>query len=133
MKKRKKKKINIEDLNEDQSPNMTTQEEFDIKLNKILEEKGIKKNMKITKDQLKEIFDIMYAQEFPLKNVPEVPIDPKTVSEEFLKDIFDKLASSLDYDDEIKASQIKEYISPKKVHEEADEFLKELGRIAKDL
>ena len=57
MKKRKKKKINIEDLNEDQSPNMTTQEEFDIKLNKILEEKGIKKNMKITKDQLKEIFE----------------------------------------------------------------------------
>ena len=81
MKKRKKKKINIEDLNEEQSPNMTTQEEFDIKLNKILEEKGIKKNMKITKDQLKEIFDIIYAQEFPLKNVPEIPIDPKTVSE----------------------------------------------------
>ena len=103
--------------------NMMTEEEFETKLKEVLEEKRIRKNHKITKDKLKEIFEAIYEKDFILPELPEDPkdeeenskFDAKEESKRFLNEIFFKLARSLDYDDEIKPSEIKEYISPKRV------------------
>ena len=102
---------------------MMTEEEFEVKLKDVLIEKRIKKNHKITKDKLKEIFEAIYEKDFMLPDLPEDAkdeedksnFDSKEESKRFLNEIFYKLARSLDYDDEIKPSEIKEYISPKRV------------------
>ena len=88
---------------------MMTEEEFEIKLQEILKEKRIRKNFKITKDKLKEIFEEIYEKDFALPDLPEgekdldteTKLDPKEESKRFLNEIFYKLARSLDYDDEI--------------------------------
>lgn len=113
---------------------MMTEEEFEIKLQEILKEKRIRKNFKITKDKLKEIFEEIYEKDFALPDLPEgekdldteTKLDPKEESKRFLNEIFDKLARSLDYDDEILPNQIKEYISPKRVQEVVGEIVENL-------
>ena len=116
-----------------------TDEEFDIKLNQVLKEKRIRKNMKITKDKLKEIFEAMYGNDFTLPNLPDdnkdgdINIDPEEETKRFINEMFFKLARSLDYDDEITPSQIKEYISPKRVQEVVGEILEGLMEAMKDL
>ena len=113
---------------------MMTEEEFEIKLQEILKEKRIRKNFKITKDKLKEIFEEIYEKDFALPDLPEgekdldteVKLDPKEESKRFLNEIFYKLARSLDYDDEILPNQIKEYISPKRVQEVVGEIVENL-------
>ena len=113
---------------------MMTEEEFEIKLQEILKEKRIRKNFKITKDKLKEIFEEIYEKDFALPDLPEgekdldteTKLDPKEESKRFLNEIFFKLARSLDYDDEILPNQIKEYISPKRVQEVVGEIVENL-------
>ena len=113
---------------------MMTEEEFEIKLQEILKEKRIRKNFKITKDKLKEIFEEIYEKDFALPDLPEgekdldteTKLDPKEESKRFLNEIFYKLARSLDYDDEILPNQIKEYISPKRVQEVVGEIVENL-------
>ena len=113
---------------------MMTEEEFEIKLQEILKEKRIRKNFKITKDKLKEIFEEIYEKDFALPDLPEgekdldteAKLDPKEESKRFLNEIFYKLARSLDYDDEILPNQIKEYISPKRVQEVVGEIVENL-------
>ena len=114
---------NEKDKEKEKENHMMTEEEFETKLKEVLEEKRIRKNHKITKDKLKEIFEAIYEKDFILPELPEDPkdeedksnFDPKEESKRFLNEIFFKLARSLDYDDEIKPSEIKEYISPKRV------------------
>ena len=96
-----------------------TEDEFKEKLKEILEEKHIRKSTKITKDKLKQIFEAIYEKDFILPDLPEDSKDDADTekfeeSKRFLNEIFFKLASSLYYDDEIKQSEIKEYISPKR-------------------
>ena len=113
---------------------MMTEEEFEIKLQEILKEKRIRKNFKITKDKLKEIFEEIYEKDFALPDLPEgekdldteTKLDPKEESKRFLNEIFYKLTRSLDYDDEILPNQIKEYISPKRVQEVVGEIVENL-------
>ena len=120
---------------------MMTEEEFEEKLKKILEEKRIRKNMKITKDKLKEIFEAIYEKDFELPNIPEdlkegednTEVDPKEDSKRFLNEIFYKLARSLDYDDEISPNQIKEYISPERVKVVVGEIVEHLIEVMGDL
>ncbi len=122
---------------------MMTDEEFEEKLQVILKEKRIRKNMKITKDKLKEIFEAIYEKDFTLPELPEdikeskekegEHIDPKEESKRFLNEIFFKLARSLDYDDEITPSQIKEYIAPKRVQVVVGEIVENLIGMMGDL
>ena len=125
---------------------MMTDEEFEEKLQEILKEKRIRKNMKITKDKLKEIFEIIYEKDFTLPDLPEdlkkerekeeddkIDVDPKEESKRFLNEIFFKLARSLDYDDEISPDQIKEYISPKRVQVVVGEIVENLIGMMGDL
>ncbi len=106
-----------------------TDEEFEEKLQKILEEKNIKKNKKITKDILKKIFDDLYSKEFDIPEIPEESsedIDPRDETLKFLNEVFGKLTHSLDYDDEIEVSDIKNWISPMKVKESVNEIIENL-------
>ena len=116
-----------------------TDEEFEEKLQGILKEKRIKKNMKITKDKLKEIFEAMYEKDFELPDLPKdskdekTDLDPKEESQRFLNEMFFKLARSLDYDDEITIDQIKDYISPKRVQVVVGEIVDSLIGMMGDL
>ena len=145
----KEKEINKEENEEtsetkgekEKENHMMTEEEFEEKLKKILEEKRIRKNMKITKDKLKEIFEAIYEKDFELPNIPEdlkegedkTEVDPKEESKRFLNEIFYKLARSLDYDDEITINQIKEYISPERVKVVVGEIVEHLIEVMGDL
>ena len=120
---------------------MMTEDEFEEKLKEILEEKHIRKNTKITKDKLKEIFEAIYEKDFILPDLPEdskddedtEKFDSKEESKRFLNEIFFKLARSLDYDDEIKPSEIKEYISPKRVQDVVGDIAQSLIEAMGDL
>ena len=118
---------------------MMTDEEFEEKLKGILKEKRIKKNMKITKDKLKEIFEAMYEKDFELPDLPKdskdekTDLDPKEETQRFLNEMFFKLARSLDYDDEITIDQIKDYISPKRVQVVVGEIVDSLIGMMGDL
>ena len=124
---------------EGEDGHMMTDEEFEQKLKEILKEKRIKKNMKITKDKLKEIFEAMYEKDFELPDLPKdtkeekIDLDPKEESKRFLNEMFSKLARSLDYDDEITQDQIKEYISPKRVQVVVGEIVESLIGMMGDL
>ena len=126
---------------EKEQSHMMTDEEFEIKLQEVLKEKKIKKNFKITKDKLKEIFEAIYEKDFALPDLPEdikeggdkQELDPKEESKRLLNEIFFKLSRSLDYDDEITPSQIKEYISPKRVQVVVGEIVEGLIEAMKDL
>ena len=48
-----------------------TEEEFETKLKEFLEVKRRRKNHKITKDKLKEIFEDIYEKDFILQELPE--------------------------------------------------------------
>ena len=100
---------------------------FEEQLQKILEEKNISKTQNINKEILNQIFDIIYDKDFGLDNLPkDNDSDEKLDSKQFLKDIFKKLARGLDYDDEIKVSDIKEWISPQRVKKIVNEIVENL-------
>ena len=123
----------IDQLNEEEGRIMSD-EVFEAKLQKVLEERHLTKKKKITKEVLQQIFEAIYNKEFDLPDLPDLPqddndpidINPKFESKQFLEDIFNKLAKSLDYDDEIKVSDIKEWISPIKVKEALNEIIEGL-------
>ena len=127
---KEKQKNKEEELNEEENGRgIMTDEEFEEKLQKILEEKNIKKNKKITKDILKKIFDDLYSKEFDIPEIPEESsedIDPRDETLKFLNEVFGKLTHSLDYDDEIEVSDIKNWISPMKVKESVNEIIENL-------
>ena len=107
---------------------------FDEKLRKIIEEKNLKPNKKITKAQLKTIFVLIYKKEDKPGEVrrrldpdPENELTPQEQSEKFMETLFNKVAKGLDYDDKIKVKDIKEWIPPKKTQEAYDELLYSLA------
>ena len=129
--KRRRKDDNDNLKEEDDDNAIMSDEEFQQKLGKILEEKKIEKNQKITKEILKNVFDDLYNKEFNLTDLPDdnsagLDIDPKDETRRFMDEIFDKLTKGLDYDDEINVSDINEYISPKKVRESVNEIIENL-------
>ena len=136
-----KEETNSKEKEKEAENHMMTEEEFEIKLQEILKEKRIRKNFKITNDKLKEIFEEIYEKDFALPDLPEgekdldteTKLDPKEESKRFLNEIFFKLARSLDYDDEITPSQIKEYIAPKRVQVVVGEIVENLIGMMGDL
>ena len=74
---------------EKEENSIMSEEEFKEKLGKILEEMKIKKEQKITKDILKNIFDALYNREFNLEDLPYdtsggLDIDAKAETKRFI-------------------------------------------------
>ena len=105
---------------------------FDEKLKKIIEEKNLNPNKKITKEQLKTIFVLIYKkEEKPGErrkfSDEESELSPKEQSEQFMDTLFNKVAKGLDWDDKIKVKDIKEWIPPEKTKEAYNEMLYSLA------
>ena len=105
---------------------------FDEKLKRIIEEKQLKPNKKITKEQLKSIFVLIYKkEEKPDKkrrfDDEENELTPEEQSEKFMETLFNKVAKGLDWDDKIKVKDIKEWIPPEKTKEAYNEMLYSLA------
>ena len=102
---------------------------FDEKLKRIIEEKQLKPNKKITKEQLKSIFVLIYKkEEDPNKkrrriDDEENELTPQEQSDKFMETLFNKVAKGLDWDDKIKVKDIKEWIPPEKTKEAYNEML----------
>ena len=106
---------------------------FDQKLKQIIEEKNLKPNKKITKQQLKTIFVLIYKKEDNPNEKrrrrfdEESELTPEEQSEQFMDTLFNKVAKGLDWDDKIKVKDIKEWIPPVKTREAYDEMLYSLA------
>ena len=104
---------------------------FDEKLKKIIEEKNLNPNKKITKEQLKTIFVLIYKKEEKpgerRKYDEDSELTPQEQSEQFMDTLFNKVAKGLDWDDKIKVKDIKEWIPPEKTKEAYNEMLYSLA------
>ena len=133
----------LENKEEEEESSAMTEEEFEEKLKVILKERHLdNKKKKITKDIMREIFDQIYGNEF---DMPEVPpeivnedgekLDPdlKPDSKVLKNEIFDKATRSLDYDDEILVTDIKNWISPKNIKSAVNEIVSNLIGMMGDL
>ena len=134
-KKRKKKKNKIKTEEPQFEPTTSgvyiNETIFDEKLKRIIEEKNLKPNKKITKAQLKTIFVLIYKKEDKPGEIrrtdPESGLTPEEQSDKFMETLFNKVARGLDYDDKIKVKEIKEWIPPNKTQEAYDELLYSLA------
>ena len=104
---------------------------FDEKLKKIIQEKNLNPNKKITKEQLKTIFVLIYKKEEKpgerRKYDEDSELTPQEQSEQFMDTLFNKVAKGLDWDDKIKVKDIKEWIPPEKTKEAYNEMLYSLA------
>ena len=134
-KRKKKKKIHYEQpqLIPETSGVHINDTVFDQKLKQIIEEKNLKPNKKITKQQLKTIFVLIYKKEDNPNEKrrrrfdEESELTPEEQSEQFMDTLFNKVAKGLDWDDKIKVKDIKEWIPPVKTREAYDEMLYSLA------
>ena len=90
---------------------------FDEKLKRVIEERNLKPNKKITKEQLKSIFVYIYKkEEDPEKKKrfkdEDNELTPEEQSEKFMDTLFNKVVKGLDWDDKIKVKDINEWIPP---------------------
>ena len=117
-------------INEDEGF-FISDEKFDEKLKTILEEKNLKSNKKITKQQLRTIFELIYKMEKKQSEIKpeenENGINPEQHSKEFMDSIFSESTKSLDYDDKIRVKEIKEWINPLRVQTAYAELLQGLA------
>ena len=117
-------------INEDEGF-FISDEKFDEKLKTILEEKNLKPKKKITKQQLRTIFELIYKTEKKQSEIKpeenENGINPEQHSKEFMDSIFSESTKSLDYDDKIKVKEIKEWINPLRVQTAYAELLQGLA------
>ena len=106
-------------------------ENFDEKLKDILAEKNLKPNKKITKQQLRTIFELIYKTEKKQSEIKSEEYDeglnPEVTSKEFMESVFSESTKSLDYDDKIKVKEIKEWINPLRVQTAYAELLQGLA------
>ena len=131
-----------ENKEEEEESSAMTEEEFEEKLKAILKERHLDRKKKITKDVMREIFDQIYGNEF---DMPEAPpeivnedgeqLDPelRPDSKVLKNEIFDKATRSLDYDDEILVTDIKNWISPKNIKSVMNEIVSNLIGMMGDL
>ena len=85
-----------------------TQRTFNEKFDKIFEERGLKNKKKITKEQLRSVFDEIYKDEL-IRDDPDKDEDPHRL----LELIFNEIFKRYDYDDKINIKGIKKLINPK--------------------
>ena len=105
---------------------------FDEKLKSVLEEKNLKPKKKITKEQLRTIFTIIYKKEEKLGE-DKGEVDPETgltaleQNKQYMDSIYNEVTKSLDYDDKIRVKDIKEWIHPMRVQVAYAELLQGLA------
>ena len=103
---------------------------FDEKLKAILEEKHLKPKKKITKEQLRTIFVLIYNKKKRPEEEVEIPesnLSPEEQNKQYMDSIFNEVAKGLDYDDKIRVRDIKEWIHPFKVQAAYSELLQGLA------
>ena len=126
-----KEKEKETEVNDNDAGFFISDEVFDEKLKNILEEKNLKPKKKITKPQLRAIFEIIYKTEPKEDDIKPEEIDPEINNEvhskEFMDSIFNEATKSLDYDDKIKVKEIKEWINPTRVQKAYLELLQGLS------
>jgi len=119
------------EVNDNDAGFFISDEVFDEKLKNILEEKNLKPKKKITKQQLRAIFEIIYKTEPKEDDIKPEEIDPEinpeVHSKQFMDSIFNEATKSLDYDDKIKVKEIKEWINPTRVQKAYLELLQGLS------
>ena len=106
-----------------------SEEKFDEKLKQILKERKLKSKSKISKDLLRVIFNEIYKKDFEVPDLPPEEaskMNPDEESKKFMGQIFDKVARGLDYDEKIRANQIKDWISPKRAQNAMNEVMQNL-------
>ena len=114
-------------INEDEGF-FISDEIFDEKLQKILEERNLKPKKKITKQQLRIIFELIYKTEKKQSDPENIDgISQEAHSKEFMDSIFSESTKSLDYDDKISVKKIKEWINPLRVQKAYAELLQGLA------
>ena len=132
----------IENKEEEEESSAMTEEEFEEKLKVILKERHLDRKKKITKDIMREIFDQIYGNEFDMPEAPpeivnengeQLDPDLKPDSKVLKNEIFDKATRSLDYDDEILVTDIKNWISPKNIKSAVNEIVSNLIGMMGDL
>ena len=117
---------------EEQTGFYISEKVFDAKLKVILNEKNLKPKKKITKEQLRTIFSIIYKkEEKPGEEKggvdPETGLTPEQQNKQYMDSIFNEVTKSLDYDDKIRVKEIKEWINPYRVQEAYAELLQGLA------
>ena len=117
---------------EEQSGFYISEKVFKEKLKAILQEKNLKPKKKITKEQLRTIFELIYKKENKSGDEnegvdPETGLTPEQQNKQYMDSIFNQVARSLDYDDKIRVKEIKDWIPPIKVQEAYAELLKGLA------
>ena len=126
-----KEKEKEAEVNDNDAGFFISDEIFDEKLKNILEEKNLKQKKKITKQQLRAIFEIIYKTEPKEDDIKPEEIDPEinpeVHSKQFMDSIFNEATKSLDYDDKIKVKEIKEWINPTRVQKAYLELLQGLS------
>lgn len=104
---------------------------FDEKLKNITKERNLKPKKKITKQQLRLIFELIYKEEKKESDIKldenEYDISPEEHSKQFMDSIFNEVTKSLDYDDKIRVKEIKEWINPTRVQRAYAELLQGLA------
>ena len=129
----KKEKEKENDIDDPDAGFFISDKVFDEKLQKILEEKNLnlKPKKKITKQQLRLFFEIIYKTEHKQGDIKPEEIDPEINPEEhskqFMDSIFNEATKSLDYDDKIRVKEIKEWINPTRVQKAYLELLQGLS------
>ena len=100
---------------------------FNEKLKAALEKRNLKPNKKINKDILKKIFIEIYTKKYDDDSVYEKKegekMSKKESDDKMLNDVFENVGRSLDYDDKIKVSEIKEWIGPKRAQSGLNEIM----------
>ena len=122
------KENEAEEEEEENSGFYISEKKFDEKLKEIIDEKKLKPKKKITKEQLRVIFNIIYKKEEKPeeKNNPDNDFLPEDHNKQYMDSIFNEVTKSLDYDDKIRVKEIKEWINPLKVQEAYAELLQGL-------
>ena len=122
----------VEEEEEERSGFYISEKVFKEKLKVILQEKNLKPKKKITKEQLRTIFGLIYKKEN--KNGDEnggvdleTGLTPEQQNKQYMDSIFNQVTRSLDYDDKIRVKEIKDWIPPIKVQEAYAELLKGLA------
>ena len=117
---------------EEQTGFYISEKVFDEKLKVVLNEKNLKPKKKITKEQLRTIFSLIYKkEEKPGEEKggvdPETGLTPEQQNKQYMDSIFNEVTKSLDYDDKIRVKEIKDWIHPYRVQEAYAELLQGLA------
>ena len=104
-----------------------SQKTFDEKLKVALESRNLKPNKKINKEILKKIFIEIYQKKYDDYSVYEKKegekMSKKESDDKMLNDVFENVGRSLDYDDKIKVSEIKDWIKPKRAQDGLNQIM----------